>query len=300
LDCWENFDDSSIRFTDNSGEKTKLVVKMLDPAVLSGPIFAEIHSGILMSGTLYPPMMYAELLGMSKDNTVYGIYNSPFPEENRLVTIDDSVTTAFKHRNMDMYYKIAVSIHEVLSCIPGNAAVFFTSYDFLNSIKALMEQNPLPKKVLVESRELKPSDKTALYMALQESRNSAKGSVLLGVMGGSMAEGVDYPDGLLDCIIVVGLPLAPPSLELDALNRYYSKKFDTDKSDDYCSILPAMNKVLQAAGRSIRSSSDRSVIVFMDSRFKMNKYRTYFPDDYNITGAEDFKTICNDFFSKSV
>ena len=107
---------------------------------------------------------------------------------------------------------------------------------------------------------------------------------------------MDYPHGLLNGIIVVGIPLPPPSAELDALASYYAQKFGKSKSDDYCSILPAMNRVLQAAGRSIRSETDRSMIVLMDSRFNMTKYRKFFPDEFRITDIKGFDDTCRGFF----
>ena len=295
LEAWELSDKSSIRYAVSDFEGTKLVVKILDPAVFSQPIFKSVASGILMSGTLYPPEMYADILGLDRNNTNFAKYSSPFLEENRLVTIDKSVTTSYAQRNLDMYYKIAVQIHRTAELVPGNVAVFFTSYDLLNSISKLLEQHPLKKPVLMERRELSAKAKSGILRELQVQKSEGEGALLLAVMGGSMAEGVDYPGNLLSGIMVVGIPLAPPSLELSALSSYFGGKFGDDKRDDYCSNLPAMNKVLQAAGRSIRSETDKSIIIFMDRRFNMQKYRKYFPDEYRITG-DDFGSILKDFF----
>lgn len=102
---------------------------------------------------------------------------------------------------------------------------------------------------------------------------------MLAVMGGSLSEGVDYKDNLLSGVIIVGLPFAPPSLEVQALRSYFRTKFGYTLGEEYSYIYPAMNKILQAAGRSIRSESDRAVVVLMEERLKQPRYLKFLPDD---------------------
>jgi DNA excision repair protein ERCC-2 len=296
LECWEFYQESSIRYAIKMDGTARLVVKTLDPSVLSEPIFEKVHSAILMSGTLYPPEMYSDLLGLSEASTNVARYSSPFPPENRWVAVDNSITTVYQQRDMDMYNKIAGQLHHMLTVIPGNSAVFFTSYDMLNNTKKLLDQHPLDKKVLVEARNLTSAGKSSIFDELKTNSSSSSGAVLLAVMGGSMAEGIDYPGSMLNGVIVVGLPLAPPSLEQNGLRSYYSQKFGAGKADEYSSVLPAMNKVFQAAGRSIRSSTDKSIIIFMDSRFNYNKYRRFFTEDYKFQDLKELENRCKNFF----
>lgn len=297
LHNWEHSDTSSIRYAQWSGDERKLVVKIQDPAHFSGPVFDSVHSAVLMSGTLYPPKMYADLLGLSEKNSIFKEFKSPFPKENRLVFVDPSVTTTYAQRNMDMYYRISTQIHSVLQVQRGNTAVFFTSYEFLKNIKILLEQHPLDKKVFVEKQGSAASGKSSILKSLKLHKKKGKGAVLLAVLGGSLSEGIDYPGSLLNGIIVVGLPLPPPSLELEGLKQYYNEKFGADKGEDYSSILPSMNKVLQAAGRSIRSPTDKSIIILMDKRFNLKKYNRFFPDEFQMKNLEEFDEECKVFFS---
>jgi len=121
---------------------------------------------------------------------------------------------------------------------------------------------------------------------------------MLAVMGGSLSEGVDYRDNLLSGVLVVGLPLAPPSLEVKALREHYRGKFGALLGDDYSYNYPAVNKVLQAAGRSIRSEQDRSVVVLMEERMKDPRYLKFLPPEMRPkrTGALTLEQTVDRFF----
>ena len=126
-------------------------------------------------------------------------------------------------------------------------------------------------------------------------KQSKQGAVLLGVTGGSLSEGIDFPGKDLLGVIVVGIPLKEPNLETNALIRYYDLKFG--KGWDYGYVFPAMSKAVQAAGRVIRDEKDRGVIVFMDDRFSWSRYGKCFPGDFNFTVLESSPAkIVKDFW----
>ncbi|MFO8051766.1 MAG: ATP-dependent DNA helicase [Thermoplasmatota archaeon] len=257
-------------------ESLRLAFRNLDPGEISGPVFKACSSAVLMSGTLSPPSMFGDILGMSRKRRVEREYPSPFPTRNKLVLLDETVSTAYKKRNQKMYRSMGERIVSLAGCFPGNIAVFFPSYSLLYDVKEFLWG--CPKRVIEEERSMSRSDKESLIQDLQRSRDSG-GAVLLGVMGGSLSEGVDYRDNLLSGVIVVGLPLAPPSLEVKALRNYFRNKFGFKLGDDYSYNFPAMNKILQAAGRSIRSETDRAVVVLMEERLKQNRYLKFLPED---------------------
>ena len=97
---------------------------------------------------------------------------------------------------------------------------------------------------------------------------------------GSFSEGVDLPGDLLKCVIVVGVPLGKPDLETEELIAYYDKKFG--KGWNYGYMMPAMTRVIQSAGRCIRTENDRGVIIFLDERFAWQNYYNLFPKDWDI------------------
>jgi DNA excision repair protein ERCC-2 len=207
-----------------------------------------------------------------------GTYRSPFPEENRPVFVAGDVTTLYNERGEAMYRKIASRISQACSDIPGNVAVFFQSYGMLKSIGQFIETS---KERIIESRDSTKAEKRDLVTTLVRLK-AGGGGIMMAVMGGSMAEGIDYKDNLLDSVMVVGMPFAPPSLELDQLIRYYDEKFGPGKGRDYGFTYPAMNRVLQAMGRCIRSETDRATVILLDRRFMNPSYKRYFPEDVNL------------------
>ena len=124
----------------------------------------------------------------------------------------------------------------------------------------------------------------------------AGGGAIIGVQGANFSEGIDLPGDLLKAVAIVGVPFAPPDLRQKAVIDYYEQKFG--KGWDYGYIFPAMNKALQAAGRCIRSETDRGIIVFLDKRFSWSKYARVIPPDWIIDITDNFREKAEKFFSK--
>src|SRR5207247_11424242 len=127
------------------------------------------------------------------------------------------------------------------------------------------------KKILVERPEWTKAQRDGAIEALRVARGDG-GAVLFAVQGGSLSEGVDYEGNVLAAVVVVGLPLSPPNVEVEALKDYYCRKFGFAKGYDYAYVYPAVNKVLQAAGRPIRSERDRAAIILLDGRSREPRY----------------------------
>jgi len=276
-------------------DKSKIFFRLLDPSVISAPIFDKAHASILMSGTLHPTKMYADILGLTGKDSILGNYRSPFPPENRPVYAITDVSTLYRQRSKEMYMKIAKHIKIASDEVSGNLAVFFPSYNIQWEVVQALEELGSSKELLVETRKSSKAEKESMLRRMKKLQFMG-GGMLLGVMAGSLSEGIDYKDNLLSCVIVVGLPLAPPSLEQTQLERYYDKKLGLGKGKEYGYTSPAMNKVLQAMGRCIRSETDRAVVMLMDLRYGDGKYRNYFPKDVNIRMASNLKSDMREFY----
>ncbi len=277
-------------------ENPFLHFKLLDPSIVSEPVFAGAHSTIMMSGTLCPAEMYAEILGASSDRIkgkeiVLREYNSPFPEENRLIVVTKGLTTKYTKRGEEMYSKIAGKIAEVAEYVQGGMAVFFPSYALQRDIAAYLPEE-VRRKAIVERREMRKEEKNRLYELLRED----SGGILLAVQGGSFSEGMDFESNMLKAIIVVGLPLSPPTLEVKTVIGYYRGEFGAEKGKLYGYLYPAITKVLQAAGRGIRSEHDRCIIILMDYRFAQFPYKNCFPADYHVTLTDRAEEFAKSFF----
>src|SRR5437660_340659 len=228
---WRDQDEGILRLV-VPGTEGKFAFRLLDPSVLSRAIFDGVHASILMSGTLFPAEMYADLLGISHTRRVLRTYTSPFPRENRLLLVSPNVTTLFVKRGREMHDAIAREIGGIASVVPGNVAAFFPSYELLEEAHRRLRGIRLPKRILVERPEWSKTQRDGALEALRLARAESGGALPLGVQGGSLSGGVDYQDNLLAAVIVVGLPLSPPSVEGEALRDYYARKFGFAKGYD--------------------------------------------------------------------
>src|SRR5206468_9274069 len=152
-----------------------------------------------------------------------------------------------------------------------------------------------PQQLGVEKQEWAAAERARALESLRSLRTRG-GGLLLGVMGGSLSEGVDYAGNLLAAVVIVGLPLSPASLEVEALKSYYMRKFGAERGYDYAYVYPAVNRVLQAAGRCIRSERDRAVIVLLESRLLQTRYAKCFPRDFPLLAVSDAATEVRTFF----
>ncbi len=276
---WRDQDEGILRLV-VPGNEGKFAFRLMDPSVLSKPVFDRVHASVLMSGTLYPAEMYADLLGIGPERRRIRTYPSPFPRENRLLLVHPTATTLYTKRSGEMHDLIARELVDVAANTPGNVAAFFPSYELLQEAEGRIRSAALRKKLLVEHPTWTKARRDGALEALRLAREQG-GAVLLGVQGGSLSEGVDYEGNLLEAVLVVGLPLSPPNIEVESLKDYYIRKFGPSKGYDYAYVFPAVNKVLQAAGRPIRSERDRAAIVLMEGRLLAPRYARCLPPDFS-------------------
>ncbi|PKM92381.1 MAG: hypothetical protein CVU81_00720, partial [Euryarchaeota archaeon HGW-Euryarchaeota-1] len=271
-------------------DSPKLSYKLLDPSLLSSKILMAAHSAILMSGTLSPPEMYAGILGITDERAIFKIYTSPFPQENKLVIVTKNLTSLYSQRGKDMFYAMAEKITNISKVVieetGQNVAVFFPSYLFLNEVQQYVGSD-IKSKLIVESKNMRKADKENLYNQLK----FFPGKVLFGVLAGSLSEGFDYENNILKCVIVVGLPLTPPSLFEKNFQEYYCRKFGRQKGMLYSSVYPAINKAIQAGGRAIRSETDRAFIVLMDYRYIFSEYKQCLPPEWDVKSSDKVEAL---------
>jgi len=293
LDAWTT-EEKCLRILSINDNPT-LSLKLLDPSVLSEPVFRRAHASIMMSGTLYPVEMYADVLGATRVNgreIILREYKSPFPRENRLIAVTRGLTTKYTKRGEAMYRRIGEKIEAIAENVRGGMAVFFPSYALLKAILAYLSPQ-IRRRVMVERREMGKTERNRLYEQLRDEESG----ILFAVQGGSFSEGMDYESNTLKAIIVVGLPLSPPTLEVKATQGYYTGKYGADKGRLYGYLYPAITKVLQAAGRGIRSEHDRCIIVLMDYRFAQFPYKRCLPPDFDMIFTDRVEDLCRSFFN---
>jgi len=259
-----------------TSQDPRITSHLLDPSVVGGPIFNQCLGSILMSGTLFPPEMYSEILGIPLERANCVEYPSGFPLGNRPVLIANDVTTKYTERRESME-GILEHIRSVIINTKGNVAIFAPSYSMLNEIHDHFNNSWTGKLILKEDQGMRKGTLQSIIDRLREQRNM-RGAALFGVLSGKLSEGVDYPDNILNSLVCVGLPMPPPSARQDALIEYYTKKFDRNKAWKYASLQPAVNSILQALGRPIRKKEDRAIIVLLEKRLLGQRERNCFPE----------------------
>jgi len=278
LDFWNGGDEGFVRCikrtrTSGGSREIRINYSCLDPQFSTKEPLNESHASILMSGTLTPQEMYVDLTGLKQEKTERVSFSSPFPEENELNLVIPTLTTKYEERDDSMKQKYAWYLSKSFEAVDGNCGVFFPSYAFMHQIKELLEPKT-DRKIFVEDRAMDKEGKQEMLNDFAE-RKDEKDAVLFGVAAGSFGEGVDYPGEIMKAVFVVGLPLQRPDLETKELIDYYDTLFG--KGWDYGYSYPAMNRAIQAAGRCIRSKTDRGVVVYMDERYDWSNYRKVLP-----------------------
>lgn len=296
---WKGSDEGFTRIFSKSKKGSEssfaLSYRCLDPSLLIKPVIDASYCTIAISGTLTPVNMYRDLYGFNLENTIEEEMTSPYPKENKLNIIVTEATTKFKKRNDEEFKKMAKICSEMVDIVPGNCAIYFPSYELMENVFEHYHNLNNEKVVFKEKTRLTKKERVEFLEKFKSYKNG--GAVLFGVVGGSFSEGVDFPENLLKCIIIAGLPLSKPDLETNQLIKYYDKKFN-EKGWDYGYALPAFNKAFQAAGRCIRSEKDIGVIVFLDERYASNNYIKYFPKNEIPKVSKNYKSDIKEFFDK--
>ncbi len=304
LDAWLGSDIGFGRILSKAIDKklkVSLTYRCLDPSIAAKEVIESSYCTLLMSGTLTPTSMYKDILGF-KDNVIEKEYKSPFPKKNRLNLIIPKTTTKFVERNQMQFKEIAKVCDHIINLVNGNSAIFFPSYELMESISTYLKYN---KPIFIEKQNHTKKDKEELLAAFKSYKDvkcesshplaHVTGAVLLGISTGSFGEGIDLPN-VLKAVIIVGLPLEKPDIEKKLLIEYYDDKFG--RGFEYGYVLPTITKCLQNAGRCIRSETDKGAIIFLDERYAWRNYYQCFPEDWEIEVTLDYESALREFFGK--
>ncbi|WP_162137710.1 helicase C-terminal domain-containing protein [Methanomassiliicoccus luminyensis] len=265
LESWISADDSRFVKLISVDSNGKLVANCVEPEETTA-FLSQVKGAVHMSGTLHPLRQYADVLGLPPGSELRS-FPSPFPPGNRLVVYPEDVSAGQREMRMDpsMKGRIAGHIIDLCNATDRNTMVFFRSYEMLRSMRGGIEEKVDRQLYWEES-----GSSRRLASNIQAFKKEKDG-VFFTVMGGKVAEGLDFPGQELDIAIVVGIPYPPPSLMLDELKVRYDKKYGSGKGWEYTSAAPAVRKVQQAIGRLIRTETDRGAAVILDNR--VSRYR---------------------------
>ena len=260
-------------------------------------------STILFSATLLPMPYYKELLSGEPDG--YAIYaQSPFPRENRLLLVGRDVSSRYSRRNSREYRKAASYIQKVVGARAGNYMIFCPSYQYMDQIAQILlaETDPEQPHILVQESHMDEAAREAFleeFYQTQPEGQKKRSLAALCVMGGIFGEGIDLKEESLIGVVIIGTGIPQVCPRQDILRRYFDERGKPGFS--YAYQYPGMNKVMQAAGRVIRTVKDEGVIVLLDDRFLWPDYLALFPREWSdycpVTLSDVEKKLC-DFWGK--
>lgn len=276
LNVYEELD-GHYRIYEENREDGSFLVRLfcVDPSRLLSRCMDQGASTILFSATLLPVRYYKTLLSGNQED--YAVYvNSPFPEENRLLMVAEDVSSRYTRRSPSEYRKVADYIRIVTESRPGNYMVFFPSYQYMGEIEEILEEEPLEADLLVQGQGMGETEKTEFLEEFEKERSHSLAAFC--VMGGVFSEGIDLKEERLIGVIVVGTGLPMVCVEQEVLKGYFDET--EEKGFDFSYQYPGMNKVLQAAGRVIRTPGDRGVILLLDDRFLRRDHLELFPREW--------------------
>ena len=277
LEIYEELDDSYEIYVQHDREgRFALKLYCIHTADKIGQCLEKGRASILFSATLLPVQYYMELLsGKPEDYAVYA--KSTFDPAKKKVLLGLDVSTKYTRRTPAEYQKIASYIRQITDSRQGNYLVFFPSYKMMTDVRAYFEAEMQDDtEILEQSMHMSEAQREEFLEQFQERESGT----LIGfcVMGGIFGEGIDLKKDRLIGAIVVGPGLPQVCNEREILKQYYDRR-DMD-GFDHAYRYPGMNKVMQSAGRVIRTDEDTGVIVLLDERFGQAQYRSSFPREW--------------------
>ena len=277
------------------GSDLELQLLCLDPSPFVDASLSAGRAAALFSATLTPPGYYRTVLGCPEARAV--ALESPFPAENLGLYCLPSISTRYRQRDASVR-PISDALAALASSRVGNYLAFFPSYAYLRQVWEDFTARYPDIGTLVQESGLDDAGRAAFLERF--SPCPEKTLLGFGVMGGIFGEGVDLAgDQLIGCAIVgVGLPQVSPRQEM--LRRYYDAQ--NGAGFDYAYRWPGMNKVLQAAGRVIRTQEDKGVVLLLDDRFAQSEYARLFPKHWRhleyLRDTKELKKKLEDFWAE--
>lgn len=259
-------------------EKTgRFVIKLfcVNPAVNLQSYLEYGVSTVFFSATLLPIHYYKKLLSVETDD--YAIYaETSFAKENRLLLMGTDVSTRYTMRSANMYERIARYIVSAAEGKKGNYMAFFPSYKVMREVYDCFREQAEEIESVIQSQNMSESEREEFLSLFEAERE--KSLVGFCVMGGIFSEGIDLTEDRLIGAVIVGTGLPQVCNDREIVRKYFEQH--GMPGFDYAYLFPGMNKVLQSAGRVIRTEKDRGMILLLDDRFQQRQYRETFPREW--------------------
>lgn len=277
LRVYESYDDKYITYAEraSNGGKEDVLIKLfcVDPSFLLRQALERGRSAVFFSATLTPLEYFREILGGAEEDGMLKVA-SPFSKNNLCLLVADTISTTYKMR-AHTYEQVVDTIMAAVANKTGNYLVFLPSYQYLRQVYEAFCLKYPDIKTICQTGEMKEEDRT--FFLGQFSEANSKTLVGFAVLGGVFGEGVDLPGDRLIGAVIVGVGLPQVCREREIIRDFFAAR---GCGFEFAYMYPGMNKVLQAAGRVIRTETDQGVVVLIDERFSRQRYRRLFPPEW--------------------
>lgn len=279
LRIYDLVDEHYVIYAQAEEERFSVKLFCVDPSANLQACVDKARAAVFFSATLLPVNYYKKLLSTRTDD--YAIYaESTFLASQRLILFGKDVSTKYTRRNPAEYKKIARYILALVQAKSGNYMAFFPSYRLMQEVCSCLreeiEESGTNLAILCQTSNMREEEREEFLAAFEEEREETL--VAFCVMGGIFGEGIDLKNDRLIGAVIVGTGLPQVSNEREILKKYYDER--GGQGFDYAFRYPGMNKVLQAAGRVIRTAEDRGVVLLLDERFLQPEYLPLFPREW--------------------
>jgi len=278
-------DDNFCYYADLANNKTMVKLFLIDPSNILKEIEKKAWSSIFFSATLTPLKYFRYILGGEEDDYILKI-SSPFKRENLNLMITSDISMKYTMRDTNIE-KACEYINALITERKGNYLIFFPSYHFMNKVYSIYESLYDTSDITVQSQGIKEDEQKQIINRFENERNV----VLFTVVGGVFSEGIDLPLEKLIGAVIIGTGIPQISFERNIIKAFFDDKMNSGY--DFAYKYPGFNKILQSAGRVIRTEEDKGTVLLIDSRFCQFTYLKLFPDHWKhfkkIKTAEDIK-----------
>uniref|UniRef100_UPI0039EBC513 helicase C-terminal domain-containing protein n=1 Tax=Clostridium perfringens TaxID=1502 RepID=UPI0039EBC513 len=276
------------------GNNLELSINCLDPSRILKSIMNRFKSVIIFSATLLPMEYFKELYGAQEGDYSVNL-TSPFDYKNKLTIVGKDVSTTYSNRKRTLP-KIVNYIIECAKSKRGNYLVFFPSYEYMWMVHEEIKKREVDFSLVAQGDHMKEEEKEDFLSLFKEG--GEKTHLGLAVLGGHFSEGIDLTLDKLIGVIIIGVGMPKICLERESIKEYYNSI--GKNGFDYAYVYPGIIKVLQAAGRCIRTERDKGVVLLLDDRYFTNKYKSLLPREWFLNilaeSEEGIKKTCEHFW----
>lgn len=274
-------DAASFHHVEDQDKGARLRLLCLDASPWIRRRWKRVHGVVAMSATLSPLPYFRQVLALDRPEDRILSLPSPFPPENHLVLLDPTVDTRSRLRSRELP-RAAARIGRIVEAHSGRQLLFTSSFAVAKGIAESLASHAFP--VFLQEEGASPWETEALLEAFLEGEGRQR-RLLVAVLGGRLAEGIDFPDTACEGIILLGPGIPPPTLERELRRRWHGQR--RPDAWEHCYVHPAVARLVQAAGRLLRRPEDRGSLVLMGRRFLEEPWASLLPEAWHGGNPKD-------------